>query len=221
MVNTGKKITIPLFCVIFFIAASQFIVPYIMEPGTVRHMDANANMLDHSNLWNTLPVYPRIIYYFGDFNCHQKEHRSFVINGNQMPMCARDVGIFAGLSVGLIIPIILPARETASDIILNLFPRKISTRIRRADERIRKRTGFDVVFSPLLAIISVLLALSMVIDGSVQILSSYESTNLIRIITGLLFGFISFLWFSAYINSVLYVPELPKYLFNEPSGEVK
>ena len=192
-----------------------------MEPGTVRHKDANANMLDHSNFWNTLPVYPRIIYYFGDFNCHQIEHRSFVINGNQMPMCARDAGIFMGLAVGLIIPIILPATITASEIILTLFPRKLSNKIRRTDERIRKRTGFDVRFSPLLGISSVLLALSMVIDGSVQMFSSYESTNLIRLITGLLFGFISFLWFSAYIHSVLYVPELPKYLIKGPSGEVK
>jgi uncharacterized membrane protein len=221
MVTTGKKITIPLFCVIFFIAASQFIVPYIMEPGTVRHMDANANMMDHSNFWNTLTIYPRIIYYFGDFNCHQMEHRSFVINGNQMPMCARDAGIFVGLSVGLLIPIILPARETASEIILKLFPRKISHKIRRTDKRIRKKTGLDIQFSPLLAIISILFALSMVIDGSVQMFSSYESTNPMRVITGLLFGFTSFLWFSSYIHSVLYVPELPKYLFNGPTGEVR
>ncbi len=187
----------------------------------MRHMDANANMLDHSNFWNTLPFYPRIIYYFGDFNCHQMEHRSFVINGNQMPMCARDVGIFGGLSFGLIIPIVLPARETASEIILSILPRKISKKIRRGDERIRKRTGVDVVFSPLLAIPSVLLALSMVIDGSVQMASSYESTNPMRLITGLLFGFISFLWFSAYIHSALYVPKMPEYLFIGPSGEVK
>ena len=42
--------------------------------------------------WTELDPYAAFIYAFGDLNCHTKSERSWVINGNQMPVCVRDVG---------------------------------------------------------------------------------------------------------------------------------
>lgn len=43
------------------------------------------------------------IYNFGDSSCHQINRRSLFINGNEMPLCARDIGIYAGFAIGAII----------------------------------------------------------------------------------------------------------------------
>ena len=222
MVSTGKKITIPLFSLIFAITVSSFIAPLLMEPGTVRGMDGNANMLDYSNQWDSLPVIPRIAYYFGDFNCHQIENRSFLINGNKMPMCSRCIGIFAGMSLGIGIAVLAPVRVTASEILLRVLPGIISRRVGRIDRWINKRMGTDLRISPLLVSLSILLAIPMLVDGVGQsIFRLWESTNLARAITGSLFGLISFLWFSAYIHAVLYIPE-NDFVFNMlPKGNAK
>ena len=219
MVFTGKKITIPLFLLIFTITALSFIAPLLIDPGTVRGMDGNANMLDYSNQWDSLPVIPRIVYYFGDFNCHQIENRSFLINDNKMPMCSRCIGIFAGMSLGIGIAILAPVRVTATEIILKVLPGIISRRVERIDRRINKRMRTDLRISVLLVSLSFLLAIPMIIDGMGQsIFRLWESTNLARAITGFLFGFISFLWFSAYIHAVLYIPE-DDFVINTPPKE--
>ncbi len=41
------------------------------------------------------------IYQCGDALCHQKADRSFFINDNQMPFCARCTAIWIGLVIGL------------------------------------------------------------------------------------------------------------------------
>jgi uncharacterized membrane protein len=42
----------------------------------------------------------RAIYSAGDVYCHQKEHRTLFINGNPMPVCSRDLGVFIGMVIG-------------------------------------------------------------------------------------------------------------------------
>lgn len=54
---------------------------------------------DFSQLYNSINPYGRVVYYTGDVLCHQHASRSFFINGNQMPYCARCTGIFFGISV--------------------------------------------------------------------------------------------------------------------------
>ena len=222
MVSTGKKITIPLFSLIFAITVSSFIAPLLLEPGTVRGMDGNANVLDYSNQWDALPVYPRIVYYFGDFNCHQIENRSFAINGNKMPMCSRCIGIFVGMSLGIGIAVFAPVRQTASEILLSIFPSKVSRGVNMIDRWINRRMRTDLMLSPFLVSLSLLLGIPMIVDGIGQsILGLWESTNIIRAITGSLFGLISFLWFSAYIHAVLYIPG-DEFSINPPSkGDAK
>ena len=66
--------------------SSMFFAPLMLAPETVHDLDGNANMIDYGEMWDDLPIFPRIVYYFGDFNCHQKAERSFEINNNQMPV---------------------------------------------------------------------------------------------------------------------------------------
>ena len=185
-------------------------MPFLLEPGTVDHLDANANMLDHSNHWDDLPPYPRIIYYFGDFNCHQIEDRSFHLHGNQLPMCARCISIFTGLSAGMLVTLVASTRMFASQILLSLIPKPIRKLIMKGDSRINKHMDFQL--SPVLVLLSILLALPMALDGSIQMISSYESTNITRLATGFLFGLITGLWFSAAIHAFLYIPPIPEHL---------
>jgi uncharacterized membrane protein len=56
----------------------------------------NVGVIDNSIHYTDLNIYSKFFYTVGDFNCHQKSSRSFIINGNQLPFCSRDVGIFAG-----------------------------------------------------------------------------------------------------------------------------
>lgn len=176
--------TIIFFALIFFYTISLFIAPLTLEPGTVQDLDGNANMIDYSGKWSEMNPYHRAIYLFSDFNCHQKYYRSYSINENQMPVCARDVGIFIGMSVGFFMMAFVRRKTNFKDVLLFFIPN-----IKQISER--KKTlaifGFGALF-----------VLPMAFDGGIQLVTSYESINPIRMITGLLFGF----GFSAFVSSL-------------------
>jgi uncharacterized membrane protein len=48
-----------------------------------------------------LDALPKAIYSIGDVECHQIASRSLFLNDNEMPFCARDLGLFIGLAAGL------------------------------------------------------------------------------------------------------------------------
>lgn len=70
--------------------------PFMYGSGTIVGLDGVPGSVD--NTWSLTTVQ----YALGDIFCHQEMSRSFVFNGNQMPFCIRDTGIFVGLSAGLI-----------------------------------------------------------------------------------------------------------------------
>ena len=75
--------------------------------GSFRMLDGSPGMIDGG--WEGHgPV--GIIYALGDLFCHQEEWRLYVLNGSQLPFCIRDVGIFAGLSVGFLMAFRLGGR---------------------------------------------------------------------------------------------------------------
>jgi uncharacterized membrane protein len=115
------------------------------DEGTVGSMDHDEEI---SNINNS---FARAIYRFGDRYCHQKDHRSWEINGNQMPVCARDIGLFLGIFLGCI----------------------FGACYRRG-----------IKFLVILALLA-----PMVIDGGLQSVTSYESLNFLRLVTGALGGF--------------------------------
>ena len=74
----------------------------MLEPGVTGDLSGSVGLYDNKEVIQKMNPINKIVYYLGDVNCHQLSHRSYEYNNNQMPFCARDVGIFAGLSVGFI-----------------------------------------------------------------------------------------------------------------------
>ena len=90
--------------------------------------------------------------YFFSIICHQMPERSFFILGEQLPVCARCVGIYTGWLFG---------------VLLYAFRGAVTTK-------------------KMLAISAIPIAL----DALTQLTGLRESTNLLRLLTGLLFGII-------------------------------
>jgi uncharacterized membrane protein len=49
------------------------------------------------------PSVAAFVYAFGSLICHQRPERSFHLAGAQLPVCARCLGIYAGVAIGLIV----------------------------------------------------------------------------------------------------------------------
>jgi uncharacterized membrane protein len=99
--------------------------------------------------------------YYSHF-CHQLPERSFFINDHQLPVCARCTGIALGNVAGELGLII--------------------------GEWINPYKRFRLKRSVLYCLALSGLALPLIIDGSVQLFTDYESNNGLRLATGILFG---------------------------------
>ncbi len=171
----GDKILISCFIITAFFAASIFIAPFSLEKNTVKNLDGSAWRIDYGKKWDGMPLFPKMIYYFGDINCHQKYYRSYYINDNQMPVCARDTGMLVGLSFGFFISLFASRGKTVKSTAIKFFHGKV---------RETKK----------LAALFLLLFLPSAADGFLQLYSGYESINPLRTATGFLLGVgISFL----------------------------
>ena len=131
-----------------------------------------------SFVWSELNPIWAFTYGFGDLNCHQKHHRSWEINGNQLAFCVRDVGIFAGAAIGAaIFGRFGLNRWTLRDTFLSIFPDEWLEAVYQKNLRGVTSLSFAAV-----------LIIPMGIDGFTQLLTDYESNNLLRLVTGLGFG---------------------------------
>jgi len=183
-----------------------FLSPLAMPEGTVPELSGRANAFDYSTenswgntnggehdemghdqsehgglfAWSELNPVFAFTYAFGDLNCHQKHERSWVINGNQMPVCVRDIGIFFGFVIGAAL---FGSRGlnrwTIRDSFLSVFPDDFLESTYANDYRMRN-----------MAIIVGLGIIPMAIDGFTQLGTDYESTNLVRLVTGTLSGLV-------------------------------
>ena len=79
--------------------ALVFVAPVLVPAGTLTDLSGRVTIHDNDVLFDELSTVPHAVYWFGDAECHQLANRSFFINDNQMPFCARDVGLFVGLAV--------------------------------------------------------------------------------------------------------------------------
>lgn len=131
-----------------------------------------------------MSLFPWIIYYIGDFNCHQKHYRSFILNGNQMPVCARDTGIFLGMNCGFIISLFVVSKD-------DLFDTAVQFLLNRLRDVKRKKV--------VVALIGIGLLLLIAIDGFLQFSPYYESTNAVRLITSILAG----IFFASLISTLI------------------
>jgi uncharacterized membrane protein len=133
----------------------QFLAPFALPHGSTHDLSGYVGVADNEKLIDELPSPWNAIYGGGDRLCHQKEERSFIFNGNQMPFCSRCTAIWLGLAIGLGIMVFYTIQ-------------------------------LDYKF--LLLIIIGLVPLG--IDGVGQLFKFWESTNIIRVITGVLVGII-------------------------------
>jgi len=158
---------------------SMILAPATLPHGQVFGLDARANAMDYWSRWEDMDPFHMLSFTFGDFNCHQKVERTLIINGNQMPVCARDISIFIGLMYGAALLTRARVSDSPIDTLMDVLP-----------ERIARRTKGTM--RPLLLLFLLgLMFVPTALDGGIQMLSSfpgspigYESTNITRIITG-------------------------------------
>jgi uncharacterized membrane protein len=74
--------------------------PLLVPSDTLTDLSGTVGTHDNDALFEDLDPIPKTIYRIGDAECHQLANRSYFINGNQMPFCSRDVGLFIGLALG-------------------------------------------------------------------------------------------------------------------------
>ena len=140
-----------LFTLLFFLGMvlSPFLIPadtiHFGESGTVGGDDFGDEIDLKIN--NSIASF---YYKMGDLNCHQRESRSWELNGNQLPFCARDTAIFFGLVLGALITLFFVFELNYLLIILAFVP--------------------------------------IGLDGGLQLMTSYESNNIMRLITGTIAG---------------------------------
>lgn len=163
-----------LFALTVWWTASIFLVPLTIAPGTFAFTEGRANVVDHWDLYAgpEFNWYAKVIYTLGDAECHQLWYRSLWVNGNQMPVDARDTSLFLFGTFGLFWAMMTPASAFVGRGIANAFP----PRVRRWAERIGP-TGFALL-------IVALGVLPVAVDGFTQLLTPYESTNGMRVATG-------------------------------------
>ncbi len=140
----------PVLIVFTFWLLWVLIAPFTLPAGSVTDLSGSVGPIDNGPQIDDMNPFAAAIYWLGDANCHQLASRSYYLNGNQLPFCARDLGIFIGMALGMVLAFFVKARPSLLLIILGFVP--------------------------------------MALDGGIQLLTSYESTNLVRLLTGALAG---------------------------------
>lgn len=89
-------------------------VTLLNPTGSISNLDGIIGKIDHGTLWNTLDPISNLFYTIGYYCCHQEGARSLSLNGNQMPICIREIFLLLGMAVGFLIlstHTVLPAKE--------------------------------------------------------------------------------------------------------------
>jgi uncharacterized membrane protein len=157
------------FLVVFMILLK---VPSFSLPGEIDffHIKKICTITTHSV--NTLLIfsapfipdqeYAKHIDDFYSHYCHQLPERSFRLNGRRMPVCARCTGIIIGNLIG----------EAACLIASGLNP--------YSRFHIQRSINYCLIMSSFM--------IPLLLDGSIQFFTGYESNNPLRLVTGILYG---------------------------------
>lgn len=140
---------------ILFVASTIWVAltvtaPLMVPSDTLLDLTGTVGMRENIAQFEPLSIVPRTIYIIGDLECHQIADRSYFLNGNQMPFCSRDLGLFLGLAFGFGIA-----------------------------------TFFFIQLNPMWLLVGLI---PMGLDGGLQLVTEYESTNPLRLITGIVAG---------------------------------
>ncbi len=183
--------TASLFIAPMLLAPGTFAWPYAQYPLVAYHLGA-ANQLNYEPIWQTLWIYPRAVYTFGDLQCHQLWFRSLWINGNQLPIDARMTSMYIFANFGLVAAALAAPSTSSAQVMLNAMPGFLRRRLSRLRP---ERASAIIVVAGLLPV---------AVDGFTQLFSSvthYESTNVMRILTGVPSGFVGGLLIGAMLVS--------------------
>jgi len=170
--------------------ASLFLCPFTVVPGSFVHQVGGANLVDHENIWETFPLYARVVYTIGDAQCHQLWYRSFLLNGNQMPIDQRMTSMYLFANLGLLAAIFARPSTSTGQVMLNALPEFLRRRLWKFGP---DRAG---------ALVLALGLIPMAIDGFTQLSGRYESTPLARVLTGGLAGFVGGLLVGAMLVTI-------------------
>ena len=149
------------FSLLLFFASALFLIwflllvvsPFAVPSGTLQDISGTVGVSDNTALFSRLPFPWGQVYSVGDQMCHQRADRSFFLGGNEMAFCARCIGVWLGIFVGLLCI-----------------------------------TFLEVPLDFRLAWVFLLGLLPIMVDGGGQLLGLWESTNIVRLLTGLLAG---------------------------------
>lgn len=83
------------------LAALIVAAPFALPPGTTGDLSGSVGVVDNAAVTSAMPAPWGWVYALGDVACHQKLERSFLLAGNEMPFCARDVAIYGAIPLGL------------------------------------------------------------------------------------------------------------------------
>src|SRR5207247_3866592 len=173
--------------------ASLVLGPAPLPPGsTPPNLVGGANLVVHEGLWETFPLYDRIIYPIGDAQCHQLYYRSFWLNGNQMPIDERMTAMYLFANLGLLATIFARPSTSTGQVLLNALPEFLRRRLGRLGV---DRAGALVIAFGLIP---------MAIDGFTPLfkVGGYASTPLARVLTGGLAGFVGGLLIGAMLVTI-------------------
>ena len=172
-------------------SVSNVLAPYAVPPGSAVGLDGAANRVDHAGLYTTFGIYPEVVYYIGDAQCHQIETRTILLNGNQMPMDARMSSIYLWANVGLLSAVFANPSTSVSQGLVNAVPKRLQPWF-------RKHLGVNATAT----LIVVLGLLPVAADGFLQLLTPYESTNVKRFLTGIPTGWVAGLLVGVMMTSI-------------------
>lgn len=149
-VPVAKRYMLIIEAILLAVLLAIVIAPLALPNDSIGGLDGSIGSLDHGEDLDYVPWPQRAVYLLGDINCHQQDDRSFDLNGNQMPFCARDLGLLAGAVLGLAAFVLLGRKVPWTWLLVLLVP--------------------------------------MALDGVVQAITDYESSNIVRLLTGAIAG---------------------------------
>jgi uncharacterized membrane protein len=97
--NAIRRFELTMTFILLALVAMTFIAPYTLPYGSVPDLSGRIGYIDNAKAISQMNPFAQAVYYVGDLNCHQIIERSFSLNGNEMPICSRDLGIFIGMTL--------------------------------------------------------------------------------------------------------------------------
>lgn len=156
--------------------------PYQLPPGSATDLDGAANMVDHATMIAGFPWPARLAYAVGDLVCHQQQDRSWTFGGNQAPVDSRMFAMFLAANLGFAVALATRSRPGFS----------------AGWERVLgpRRAWLGASRRPVGALwLSLAWATAPVaLDAGLQLVTTYESTNVVRTVTGAWTGAWGALW---------------------------